>query len=264
MLYYWECETDRNGSVHDSTHWKKVMELKVLVTGGGTGIGQAVAWTMADAGCDVVVTGRRQQKLDETVAQTPSSGSIVAYTSDVADRQSVRQVVDWTIERLGRVDLLVHAAGINIKSRTMLEMSPDQWDDVVAVNATGAYNCMWAVLPQMRERQDGLIVNVTSIAGIRAYSLGGIAYCASKFAASGLGIAAGNEEATRGVRITNIYPGEVDTPLLEQRPQPVSDERRAKMLKADDVARMVLAIAQLPPHAHVAEMVIKPTVQEYA
>ncbi len=58
MLYYWECETDRNGSVHDSTHWKKVMELKVLVTGGGTGIGQAVAWTMADAGCDVVVTGR--------------------------------------------------------------------------------------------------------------------------------------------------------------------------------------------------------------
>jgi NADP-dependent 3-hydroxy acid dehydrogenase YdfG len=146
----------------------------------------------------------------------------------------------------------------------MLEMRPEQWDEIMAVNATGAYNCMWAVLPQMRERGEGQIVNITSISGKRAVDLGGIAYCASKFAATGLGTAVGNEEAQQGIRVTNVYPGEVDTPLLDQRPAPVSAERRANMLQPDDVAQMIAALLRLPARAHVAELVIKPTVQTYA
>ncbi len=118
-------------------------------------------------------------------------------------------------------------------------MLPEQWDQMMAINATGAYNCMHAVLPQMRERHDGLIMNISSIAGKRAANLGGIAYCASKFAMTALGTAVGLEEANNGIRVTNIYPGEVETPILEQRPEPVSQERRAAMLQPEDVAACV-------------------------
>lgn len=240
------------------------LDRRVLVTGGGTGMGQGIAWALAAAGCRVVVAGRRDDKLQATLAAAPPGGRLLARTVDVADRKNVVDLVNWTTEQLSGIDVLVHAAGVNIKNRTMLDMPPEQWDEILAINATGTYNCLWAVLPQMRARGDGLIVNITSIAGKRASDLGGIAYCASKFAATGLGTAAGLEEARRGIRITNIYPGEVDTPLLEQRPQPVSDERRAAMLKPSDVADMVLAIVRLPAHAHVPELVIKPTLQSYS
>jgi NAD(P)-dependent dehydrogenase (short-subunit alcohol dehydrogenase family) len=240
------------------------LDRRVLVTGGGTGIGQGIAWALADAGCRVVVAGRRLEKLQQTVAHSPAAGKLFAHPVDVTNRDSVQQLVAWTNDTLSGIDVLVHAAGVNIKTRSMLEMPPDQWDTILAINATGAYNCMWAVLPQMRARLDGLIVNVSSISGKRASDLGGIAYCASKFAATGLGTAAGLEEARRGIRITNVYPGEVDTPILEQRPEPVPEARRALMLRPADVAQIVLAIVQLPPRAHVPEIVIKPTVQPYA
>jgi NADP-dependent 3-hydroxy acid dehydrogenase YdfG len=122
---------------------------------------------------------------------------------------------------------------------------------------------MYAVLPQMRRRRDGLIINVSSIAGKRALALGGIAYCASKFAMTGLGVAVGNEDAEHGIRVTNIYPGEVNTPILENRPEPVSDERKAAMLQPEDVAALAVTIACLPPRAHVPELIIKPRLQAY-
>jgi NADP-dependent 3-hydroxy acid dehydrogenase YdfG len=90
-----------------------------------------------------------------------------------------------------------------------------------------------------------------------------VAYNASKFAATALGISVGGEEAKNGIRITSIFPGEVDTPILEHRPQPVSEERRATMLQPDDVAQMVVAVAVLPPRAHVPEIIIKPLVQDF-
>jgi NAD(P)-dependent dehydrogenase (short-subunit alcohol dehydrogenase family) len=242
----------------------KLQNQKALVTGGGTGIGQGVAWALAGAGCEVVVAGRRRDKLDQTVAQSPVACRLRGYVVDVSDRGGVQELVEWANEQLGRIDILVHAAGVNIKRRSMLDMSPEQWDEVLAINATGAYNCMWAVLPQMRERRDGQIINISSISGKRASDLGGIAYCASKFAATALGTAAGLEEAQRGIRITNVYPGEVDTPILEQRPAPVPLEQRATMLRPEDVAQMVVAILNLPARAHVPEIVIKPTVQPYA
>jgi NADP-dependent 3-hydroxy acid dehydrogenase YdfG len=115
----------------------------------------------------------------------------------------------------------------------------------------------------MRAKRDGLIINISSISGKRAAPLGGVAYDASKFAVTALGTATWNEEAPHGIRITNVFPGEVNTPILEKRPAPVSEERKAKMLLPEDVADMVLAIARLPARAHVPEIIIKPTVQDY-
>ncbi len=234
-----------------------------VVTGGATGIGRAIAQQLAQAGARVAIGGRRAEKLRE--AATESTGEqIVWHMCNVADRMSVAEFFRWAESEVGPIELLVNAAGANIKNRTIAEMRPEQWDDLMAVNATGAYNCMAAVLPGMRERQNGLIVNISSISGLRASRLGGVAYCASKFAMAGLGTAVSLEEAKNGIRVTNVYPGEVDTPILEERPTPVTAEHRARILQPDDVAAAVLMVAALPPRAHVPELVIKPAWQEFA
>src|SRR5262249_58923672 len=108
--------------------------------------------------------------------------------------------------------------------------TPPDWDRVLAINATGVYNAMHAVLPQMRERKDGLIINISSISGKRAAAIGGVAYNASKFAVAALSTSVSNEESQNNIRITTIFPGEVDTPILEHRPQPVSAQRPPKTL----------------------------------
>jgi len=234
-----------------------------LVTGGGTGIGLGIARALAKAGCRVAIAGRREEVLQEAVASSPADPAMLHHTVDVADRESVKQLVAWADQQLGRIEILVNSAGTNIRNRTMAEMTPEQWDQVLAINATGAYNCMYQVLPQMRERRDGLIVNISSIAGKRASALGGIAYAASKFAMTALGTAVSNEDNKNGIRVTNVYPGEVDTPILENRPNPVSDEHRATILKPEDFGGLAVAIAALPPRAHVPEIIVKPTSQEY-
>jgi NAD(P)-dependent dehydrogenase (short-subunit alcohol dehydrogenase family) len=242
----------------------KLSGKTALITGGGSGIGASVAWTLAEKGAHVVIVGRHVEKLKETAAQFKGQPPIEVYAADVADRASVNKLFAWVAEKIGPVHILVNAAGVNIKNRTMAEMRPEQWDQLLAVNATGAYNCMHAILPQMRERRDGVIVNISSTSGMRATKLGGVGYNASKFALTALSTAAANEEGPRGIRITAICPGEVDTPILENRATPPTAEHRSQMLQPADVAAAVLLVATLPPRAHIVEMVIKPTVQEYA
>jgi NADP-dependent 3-hydroxy acid dehydrogenase YdfG len=212
---------------------------------------------LAGEGCRVVITGRREAKLREAAARFTGESTLLTRVLDVADRQNVADVFDWATRELGKIDILVQSAGINVRDRSMADLSPEDWDKLLQVNATGAFNCMRAVLPQMRERRDGLIVNISSIAGLRAALLGGVAYNASKFTTVSL------EDGANGIRVTTIFPGEVDTPILEQRPVPVTAEHRAKILQPEDVAAAVLMIACLPPRAHVQELIIKPTSQAF-
>lgn len=235
----------------------------VLVTGGATGIGYAVATTFAREGARVAIAGRRQEKLDEAVKSFRGPTALLPHVVDVSDRKSVAELFRWATEALGRIDILVNNAGINVPRRTMKELDPADWDRMLAINATGPYNCIREVLPQMRERRDGLIINVSSISGKRAGMLGGVGYNASKFAMTALATSLTQEFGKEGIRISSIFPGEVDTPILEFRPVPVTAERRAVILQPQDVADVALAIACLPPRAHVQEVVIKPTVHEY-
>ena len=238
-------------------------EKAVLVTGGGTGIGRAAAQALAAEGARVMVAGRREEKLRETAAGYDGPGEIASATVDVADLASVQSLCRQAEETLGRVDVLLNSSGVNVAKRSMAELSPADWEKLLQINATGAYYLMTTLLPGMRRRGDGLIMNVSSIAGKRASLLGGVGYSASKFAMTALGLTAALEEGDHGVRITNIYPGEVNTPILENRPQPVSDEHKARILQPEDVAAAVVMIAKLPPRAHVPEFVIKPTTQEW-
>jgi NADP-dependent 3-hydroxy acid dehydrogenase YdfG len=234
-----------------------------LVVGGGSGIGRAVALSLAEAGCRVGVAGRRSEPLQQTCREAGATSAIQWQQVDVARHESAIELVEWFETAIGPPEIMVNAAGINIKTRSMAEMTPDQWEQVMAINATGAYHLLSAVLPSMRARKEGTIIQISSVAGKRALTLGGIAYCASKFAMTALGTAVGEEESAHGIRITNVCPGEVDTPLLEARPTPATAEHRARMLQPEDVAQMVVAICRLPPRAHVPEIVIKPHKQPY-
>ena len=146
----------------------------------------------------------------------------------------------------------------------MERIEPESWDYIMAVNATGAFNVAAEVLPHMRDRGDGVIVNVTSTAGCRASDLGGAAYSASKHAMDAFTKVLSLEEGGRGIRATVIAPGEVDTPLLDVRPVAVSEEHRARILRPEDVAAAVLFVATLPPRAHVPELIIKPIGQAFS
>jgi NADP-dependent 3-hydroxy acid dehydrogenase YdfG len=234
-----------------------------VVTGGGSGIGAAIALALAGEGCRVAIAGRQIEKLRAVAANFNGQPSIDVQEVDVANRESTKKLFDWVADKIGPIDILVNAAGVNIKNRSMAEMRPEQWDELMAINATGAYNCIHAVLPQMRKRHDGVIINISSTSGKRAWKLGGVAYNASKFAMTALSTAVANEEGVNGIRVTAICPGEVDTPILANRPTPVSAEHRSRILQPEDVAAAALLVATLPPRAHVAEMIIKPTIQEF-
>ncbi len=224
-------------------------------------MGEAIALGLAAEGATVVVAGRRQSKLDEVSAK--SSGTILTHTVDVADRGSVEGLFNWIAGQFVQLHLLVNCAGANVAKRSMSELAPDDWDKLMAINATGAFNCMHYGLPLMRPHKTGLVINISSTSGKRAAPLGGVAYNASKFAMAALGTSANEDERENGIRVTTIFPGEVDTPILDNRPVPPPAEHRAKILKTGDIANITLAIAKLPPLAHVPELVIKPIGQSF-
>ncbi len=235
----------------------------VLITGGGSGIGLAAARLFLAQGARTAITGRNADKL-RLAADTLNGGDRLIYRpTDVTNPEQVRQLVEDVNHRFGRIDVLVNNAGLNIKERTLRELTPERWQRLLAGNLEGAFHCIQAVLPFMRERRDGLIINVNSISGKRANPLGGAGYIAAKFGLRGLAMGVAAEEKPNGIRVSSIYPGEVDTPILEQRPSQVTEEHRRSMLKPEDVAAAVLFIAGLPSNATVPELVMTPTVAVY-
>ena len=232
-----------------------------VVVGGGSGMGEAISLGLASEGATVIVAGRRQAKLDEVARQ--GSENIFTHTVDVANRDSVRTLFEWIHEQFGQLHLLVNCAGANVPKRSMSELDPEDWDKLMNINATGAFNCMHFGLPLMRPHKSGLVINISSTSGKRAAPLGGVAYNASKFAMAALGTSATEDERENGIRVTTIFPGEVDTPILDDRPTPPSAEHRAQILKPSDIAKITLTIAKLPPLAHVPELVIKPIGQSF-
>ncbi len=238
----------------------KLTGKTALVTGGGSGIGAASAKALLEEGATVAIAGRDPKKLDELAKQL---GNVLPIACDVADQKQVAALVQRVTEKLGPIDILVNNAGTNLKERTFRELTPEAWDRVVRTNLDGTFYCMQAVFPSMAARKDGVIINIVSVAGLRASPLGGIAYAASKFGQAALGICLAAEEKDSGIRVCNIYPGEVDTPILVFRPAPISEEHRAKILRPEDVAEAVRFVALLPAHVSVPELVIKPTAQVY-
>jgi NAD(P)-dependent dehydrogenase (short-subunit alcohol dehydrogenase family) len=234
-----------------------------MITGGGSGIGLAVARAFLTEGARVAITGRDHNKLLRAAEYLAGNERLLVHPCDVTDPDAVNDLVAAITARFGPVDILVNNAGLNIKERTFAELTPERWRTLVAGNLDSAFYCAYAVIPQMRQRQDGLIININSISGRRANPLGGSAYIAAKMGMRGFAMSLAAEEKDNGIRVCSIYPGEVDTPILEHRPTPVSPEHRKQILQPEDVASAVLFVTLLPQRASVPELVLTPSSAMY-
>jgi NAD(P)-dependent dehydrogenase (short-subunit alcohol dehydrogenase family) len=232
------------------------------ITGGGSGIGLAGAIELARAGCHVVISGRDDAKLSAAVRQAEAAGApagaISSAALDVADSAAVTRVAQDVQALHGRVDILVNSAGINFRKRFWNETDAATFNEVVAVNLNGAMACTLAVLPGMRARHEGTVINVASFAGWHYGSLTGPAYTASKAALMALTHAFNIEEGVNGLRATSLCPGEVATPILQKRPVVPSAEEMARMLQEQDLGRTIRFIAEMPAHVCINELVISP------
>jgi NADP-dependent 3-hydroxy acid dehydrogenase YdfG len=225
------------------------------ITGGGSGIGLAGAIELQKAGAKIVLSGRTRATLE--AAQRQLKADVIVC--DVGDKNEVASTAAQIHERHGRVDILINSAGINLPKRSFHEVANEGWDQIVAVNLSGMFYCVQAVLPGMRARRDGLIINVSSWAGRYASTLTGPGYNATKRAVIALTESINLEEATHYIRATSVLPGEAATPILEKRPVPPPQEERDKMLQPEDLGHTIAFIASLPPRVCINEIIISPT-----
>ena len=232
------------------------------VTGAGSGIGRETARMLAAEGARVVVSGRRQGPLDETVAEIArAGGKAVARIADMESATDPAALAGWTIQTFGRVDILINNAGHSSTIRAIRWVRKQDWDSVLAANLTGVYLITQAVLPAMIERGGGTIVTVSSVAGIRPGLMGGVPYSAAKAAVRNLMGHVHSEHRDKGIRATTILPAEVDTPILDRRPLPPDGKARSTMMQPEDVARAIMLCVTLPPRTVIEEIVMVPTVQ---
>lgn len=231
-----------------------------LVTGSGSGVGRAIVLKLAAEGWRVALTGRRTEPLAETIALAGAAAAdrLTAFPGDVGDAVVVQRLRDAVLARFGRVDAVVAAAGTNTPNRSWAELTVEKYHELLAANLHGAFHCVQAFLPGMRQQGAGTFVFINSEAGLRASPKAGVAYVASKFGLTGLAQSLNAEERANGIRACSIFPGDIDTAILDLRPNPPPAEARARMLQPADVAECVWLALSLPPRALVEELVVRP------
>ena len=231
----------------------------VWVTGAGSGIGEAAALALAREGAaGVVLTGRRREPL-EGVARRVRPAAVAVEPGDVTVSADVGRIAASIRERFGRLDILVANAGTNVVGRDWGRLTPEAAEAVLTGNLTGAFLSALAVLPIMRAHGGGLLIHTASVAGRLIGLLAGPAYTAAKHGLVAMSHSINVQECVNGIRSCAILPGEVATPILDQRPVPVSDEDRAQMLRPEDVADLIVYVASLPAHVVINEVMITPT-----
>jgi NAD(P)-dependent dehydrogenase (short-subunit alcohol dehydrogenase family) len=228
----------------------------VVVTGAGSGVGRAIAVKFAAEGWRVALVGRQEASLHETAALAGSDGDgrLGVFACDVSDAAAVAALGSAVVQALGDVDVLVNSAGINVPRRSFDTLSIEDWHRVIATNLHGAYYCVRAFLPSMRARHTGTIININSDVGKLARDLAGAAYVSSKFGLRGLTQQINAEERGHGIRACSICPRDINTPLLDKRPQPPAPDVRARMLQPEDIADCAWLVATLPPRVVLDEI----------
>ena len=234
------------------------MNRTAVVTGGSSGVGRATALRLVKEGWHVAIVGTRTGALDETIKLSGNPEHMLACPCDIGDAQAVSEMAKRVSARWGCVDLLVAAAGTNTPDRSLEKLALADYRKVIDANLNGAYYCVQAFLPAMRENNRGTIVVVNSIAGLKASALSGVSYVMSKFGAAGLVQSINAEENKHGVRATSVFPGDINTPLLDKRPNPPAKELRVNMLQPDDVTDCVMLAVNLPERVVVEEIVVRP------
>jgi NAD(P)-dependent dehydrogenase (short-subunit alcohol dehydrogenase family) len=230
------------------------------VTGAGSGIGEAVALMLAEEGAAVVLTGRRREPLEGVAARIRQHG-VAAHVQpgDLTAPADVRAIGDYLRDTVGRLDILINNAGININDRHWDKLTPENARLMIDGNLAAAAQCVTVALPLMRAQQDGLIIHTASMAGRFVGGFPGPLYSAAKHGIVAMSHSINMEECIHGIRSCVFLPGEVATPILDRRPNPVGPEVRARMLQPQDCADLVRYIALLPPRLCMNEVMLSPT-----
>ncbi len=223
-----------------------------LVTGASKGIGRSIALLFAQNGADVVLAARTKSSLEQVADGIKATGrkSLVVPT-DISSEKQVDSLVRQSLEAFGRIDILVNNAGLGIFSR-VAESKIEDFDLMVVVNLRGLYLCTRAVLSSMIERESGVIVNISSLAGKNAID-GGAGYCATKWAVIGFSRSLMLEVREHRIRVVTLCPGSVNTSFSDH------SKNAEKILQPDDVAAVALAAITMPERAMVSEIDIRPT-----
>lgn len=214
---------------------------------------------LARAGAQVMATARRAERLEQLQQELAGEGRPIGiFPADAADCAAMEALAAATVQRFGRVDILVYATGNNIPDRSMQRLTPQIWDWMISVNLNGAYYLTQALLPGMRTQGGGHLLYVSSISSKRP-DVSGAAYQAAKRGLNALAHAIRVEERQNGIRTTVINPGLVDTEILDRRPVRPDPEQLAKALQPEDVAEVILDMLSLHPRAVVTDLDLMPT-----
>ena len=243
------------------------MEKKiVMVTGATSGIGEACAKKFAQGGYNVIITGRRKEKLDALKKELESMGAeVLAMQFDVREREAARKAVEFLKDKWAKIDVLINNAGLALGLDKEYEGDFDDWDTMIDTNIKGLLNMTRFVVPAMVERNEGHIINIGSVAGDAAYANGNV-YCATKAAVKTITDGLRIDVAESNVRVTNLKPGLVQTNFSNVRFH--GDDARAdnvykgvKPLTGDDIADVAFYAASAPAHVQIAEVLVLATHQ---
>lgn len=232
----------------------------VWITGAGSGIGEAIAKSLAAAGARVALSARREETLQQVASAIASDGGKVEiHPLDISNNDQVADAARNIVNSMGPINVLINCAGINTPKRHWRDLDIAEWHRIVAVNLNGVANTVCATLPVMRAQKDGLIINIASWAARHEYAVAGPAYIASKRGVVDLSHSINQEEMHNNIRCCCISPGEVATPILNQRPVPLGEDELALLLKPDDLADMVTYVVAAPTRVCFNEIVMSPT-----
>ena len=231
----------------------------IIITGGGSGIGMETAIKFANNGDKVIITGRTESKLVEVSKNIKqNNGNCSYYVGDVADPSFVEETVEDVIKKYGKIDILMNNAGHSSKNRNTQNTGLEDIVNVFNSNLVGTVLFTQAVLNNMKSHNNGLIINISSVAGLSGSPIAGLSYGAAKAAVINFTEYLNIELKNTMVKATAIMPGEVDTPIMDQRPIVPSEEGRKSMAKSVDVAETIFSLASLSESTSIHSMVIMP------
>jgi NADP-dependent 3-hydroxy acid dehydrogenase YdfG len=236
-----------------------------LVTGGGTGIGEAVALALAAAGAQVAITGRRQKRLDQVVAAiTAAHGKALAIPGDISIEAEAFDAVEQAAVAFGRLDIVVNSAGVN-EAGGVQSLDLGGWRKVIDINLWGTIYTCKAAVPHLKAVGGGDIINISSTAGRRATGLFA-SYATSKHGVNGFTESIRQELGGDNIRVCVVEPGATETEIASS----VSDPNWAEMMQAhvskegamqaSDIAEAILFIVSLPRRANISQILIRPTI----
>jgi short-subunit dehydrogenase len=226
---------------------------RALITGASSGIGRATALVFAEAGIDLALVGRSAEKLGAIAAEVERTGvEVKVYPLDLSVVEQVKEKIGAIATNFGNLDILVNNAGMG-GTGELLTLSLEDWQQMINLNLTSVLQCIQGVLPGMRDRQNGIIINIASIAAHQSFPGWG-AYSVSKAGLLCLSKILAAEERSHGIRVVTVSPGAVNTPIWDADTMPDFD--RSQMLTPELVAQSILHTALLPPQAVIEELMV--------